>query len=147
MLIDRRSPRAQRRFASAGCQDGANHAGTAACRRAKSARVLVVKPRHHAPPDEGPRPQRRGGYGGRRIRTGRVENARRPPVAADRPGPVTGVDGNAGQGGTIDSVGAVVGDDSLLLNSGYDTFGSPGRFQAGPGNALYVLRLPDASAP
>ncbi|WP_020650738.1 outer membrane protein assembly factor BamB family protein [Solimonas variicoloris] len=56
--------------------------------------------------------------------------------------PVTGVDGSAGNGGTIDSVGAIAAGDSLLLNSGYDTFGSRNAHQAGPGNALYVWRLP-----
>lgn len=50
--------------------------------------------------------------------------------------------GNTGNGGTIDSVGAVVAGDDLLVNSGYDTFGQPGAMQAGPGNVLLVFRLP-----
>ncbi len=53
---------------------------------------------------------------------------------------VNGVEGN---GGTIDSVGVVVAGDGLLINSGYSTFqGVDGRYQAGPGNALFVLALP-----
>ncbi|MEZ5501697.1 MAG: PQQ-binding-like beta-propeller repeat protein [Halioglobus sp.] len=48
-----------------------------------------------------------------------------------------------GNGGTIDSVGVVVAGDGLLINSGYSTFqGVDGRYQAGPGNALFVLSLP-----
>jgi len=55
----------------------------------------------------------------------------------------TDINGNPGNGGTIDSVGVVVAGDSLLINSGYSTFqGVDGRYQAGAGNALYVLRLP-----
>ena len=47
-----------------------------------------------------------------------------------------------GNGGTIDSVGVVVAGDGLLINSGYSTFqGVDGRYQRGPGNALYVLTL------
>ncbi|MGH8446804.1 MAG: PQQ-binding-like beta-propeller repeat protein [Solimonas sp.] len=56
--------------------------------------------------------------------------------------PVTGVDGKAGNGGTIDSVGAVAAGDMLLLNSGYDTFAGANQYQAGPGNVLYVWKLP-----
>lgn len=56
-------------------------------------------------------------------------------------GAVTGVDGTAGHGGTIDSVAAVAADSDLLLNSGYDSFGNINRYQAGPGNVLYVWRL------
>ena len=57
---------------------------------------------------------------------------------------VTDINGIAGQGGTIDSVGVVVAGDSLLINSGYSTFqGVNGRYQRGPGNALFVLALPD----
>ncbi|MDR3418970.1 MAG: PQQ-binding-like beta-propeller repeat protein [Nevskia sp.] len=54
----------------------------------------------------------------------------------------TDVDGNAGNGGTIDSVGAVPAGADLLINSGYATFGGTNEFQAGPGNALFVFRLP-----
>lgn len=55
----------------------------------------------------------------------------------------TDVNGTAGNGGTIDSVGVVVSGDGLLVNSGYSTFqGVDGRYQAGPGNALFVLSLP-----
>lgn len=53
------------------------------------------------------------------------------------------INGVAGNGGTIDSVGVVVAGDGLLVNSGYATFqGIDGRYQAGPGNALFVLTLP-----
>jgi polyvinyl alcohol dehydrogenase (cytochrome) len=34
----------------------------------------------------------------------------------------------------------------LLVNSGYDTFGSANEYQAGPGNALLIFRLPSANA-
>src|SRR3546814_11377457 len=54
---------------------------------------------------------------------------------------ITGVDGTAGHGGTIDSVGANAAGGDLLLNSGYDSCGSSNRYQAGPGNVLYVWRL------
>jgi polyvinyl alcohol dehydrogenase (cytochrome) len=55
----------------------------------------------------------------------------------------TDINGEAGNGGTIDSVGVVVAGDGLLINSGYSTFqGVDGRYQAGAGNALFVLRLP-----
>jgi polyvinyl alcohol dehydrogenase (cytochrome) len=50
--------------------------------------------------------------------------------------------GNSGNGGTIDSVGAIVAGNDVLVNSGYDTFGKAGSVQAGPGNALLVFRLP-----
>jgi len=53
------------------------------------------------------------------------------------------INGVSGNGGTIDSVGVVVAGDGLLVNSGYATFqGIDGRYQAGPGNALFVLTLP-----
>lgn len=52
------------------------------------------------------------------------------------------VAGNAGKGGTIDSVGAIPVDDMLLLNSGYDNFGGIDAYQAGPGNGLFIFRLP-----
>lgn len=55
---------------------------------------------------------------------------------------VTDVHGVQGNGGTIDSVGVVIADDMLLINSGYSTFGGAGQFQAGPGNTLFVLTLP-----
>lgn len=54
----------------------------------------------------------------------------------------TDVDGRSGNGGTIDSAGAIVAGRDVLVNSGYDTFGGTNRFQGGPGNALLVLRLP-----
>ncbi len=55
----------------------------------------------------------------------------------------TDINGESGNGGTIDSVGVVVAGDGLLINSGYSTFqGVDGRYQAGPGNALFVLSLP-----
>ena len=55
----------------------------------------------------------------------------------------TDINGVPGNGGTIDSVGVVVAGDGLLINSGYNTFqGVNGRYQAGPGNALFVLELP-----
>jgi polyvinyl alcohol dehydrogenase (cytochrome) len=55
----------------------------------------------------------------------------------------TDINGVPGNGGTIDSVGVVVAGDGLLINSGYSTFqGVDGRYQAGPGNALFVLELP-----
>jgi polyvinyl alcohol dehydrogenase (cytochrome) len=50
--------------------------------------------------------------------------------------------GVSGNGGTIDSAGAVPGGTDLLVNSGFATFGRANRFQAGPGNALLVFRLP-----
>jgi polyvinyl alcohol dehydrogenase (cytochrome) len=49
---------------------------------------------------------------------------------------------NTGNGGTIDSVGAVPAGSDLLVNSGYSTFGGINQFQSGPGNALFVFRLP-----
>lgn len=56
--------------------------------------------------------------------------------------PFTDINGESGNGGTIDSVGVVVSGDGLLINSGYSTFqGIDGRYQAGPGNALFVLSL------
>lgn len=56
---------------------------------------------------------------------------------------VTDAAGTQGHGGTIDSVGAIVAGDDVLLNSGYDSFGEAGAEQAGPGNALLIFRLPD----
>jgi polyvinyl alcohol dehydrogenase (cytochrome) len=54
----------------------------------------------------------------------------------------TDINGTKGNGGTIDSVGVVVSGDGLLINSGYSTFqGVDGRYQSGPGNALFVLSL------
>jgi len=55
------------------------------------------------------------------------------------------INGVAGKGGTIDSVGVVVAGDGVLINSGYSTFqGVDGRYQRGPGNALFVLSLGQA---
>lgn len=51
-------------------------------------------------------------------------------------------EGTAGNGGEIDGAGPVVAGDNLMVNSGYDTFGNPNAYQAGPGNALFVFRLP-----
>jgi polyvinyl alcohol dehydrogenase (cytochrome) len=50
--------------------------------------------------------------------------------------------GTSGNGGTIDSSAAVPGGTDLLVNSGFSTFGRTNQFQAGPGNALFILRLP-----
>jgi polyvinyl alcohol dehydrogenase (cytochrome) len=55
---------------------------------------------------------------------------------------VTDVDGEAGQGGTIDSVGPVPAGSELYVNSGYSAFGGRDAHQGGNGNALFVLRLP-----
>jgi polyvinyl alcohol dehydrogenase (cytochrome) len=54
------------------------------------------------------------------------------------------VDGVQGNGGEIDSVGAIPADTDLMVNSGYDTFGSPNEYQAGGGNALLIFRLPQS---
>lgn len=54
----------------------------------------------------------------------------------------TDANGNTGSGGTIDSAGPVPGGSDLLVNSGFSTFGSLNKFQAGPGNALFIFRLP-----
>jgi len=48
----------------------------------------------------------------------------------------------SGNGGTIDSVGVVIAGDNLLINSGYSTFGGAGPYQAGPGNTLFIVTLP-----
>jgi polyvinyl alcohol dehydrogenase (cytochrome) len=49
---------------------------------------------------------------------------------------------NSGSGGTIDGAGFVVAGDGLVINSGYTAlFGGLGRYQAGTGNTLLVLRL------
>jgi polyvinyl alcohol dehydrogenase (cytochrome) len=53
----------------------------------------------------------------------------------------TGVNGTAGNGGTIDASPPVPGGADLLVNSGFATFGRSNRFQAGPGNALFIFRL------
>lgn len=54
----------------------------------------------------------------------------------------TDVNGTTGNGGTIDSVGAVPAGTDLLINSGYNQFGGVNPFQTGVGNAMYVFRLP-----
>lgn len=56
----------------------------------------------------------------------------------------TDINGIEASGGTIDSVGVVVSGDGLLINSGYATFQAfdGSRYQAGSGNALFVLSLP-----
>jgi polyvinyl alcohol dehydrogenase (cytochrome) len=51
------------------------------------------------------------------------------------------VNGVTAIGGTIDSVGVVVADDTILINSGYNSFGKAGEFQAGAGNTLFILDL------
>lgn len=56
--------------------------------------------------------------------------------------PVTDVHGIQGQGGTIDGPGPVPAGTDLYVNSGYSTFGGANPWQAGPGNALFVFRLP-----
>jgi polyvinyl alcohol dehydrogenase (cytochrome) len=55
---------------------------------------------------------------------------------------VSDVNGAKGNGGTIDSVGAIPVGRELYLNSGYNTFGGANAWFAGPGNALMVFRLP-----
>ncbi|RZI86810.1 MAG: hypothetical protein EOP38_00500 [Rubrivivax sp.] len=55
---------------------------------------------------------------------------------------VIDVDGVTGNGGTIDSVGPVPAGRDLFVNSGYNSFGAANAYQAGPGNALFVFRLP-----
>ncbi|MBC7701033.1 PQQ-binding-like beta-propeller repeat protein [Aquabacterium sp.] len=55
---------------------------------------------------------------------------------------VVDVNGVAGTGGTIDSVGAVPAGKDLFVNSGYGSFGGRNPWQAGEGNALFVFRLP-----
>jgi len=54
---------------------------------------------------------------------------------------VTGKDGFVGNGGTIDSVGPIPVKDALFLNSGYSSFGLKGKYNGGPGNALFIFRL------
>lgn len=56
----------------------------------------------------------------------------------------TDVNGVAANGGTIDSVGVIVGRDGIVVNSGYNTFQQHSeyqRYQAGPGNTLLVFHL------
>ncbi|MDO9236705.1 MAG: PQQ-binding-like beta-propeller repeat protein [Aquabacterium sp.] len=55
---------------------------------------------------------------------------------------VTDANGVVGNGGTVDSVGPVPAGKDVYLNSGYSTFGGTNPWQAGPGNALFVFRLP-----
>lgn len=55
---------------------------------------------------------------------------------------LTDVNGVQGNGGTIDSVGVVIAGDDLLINSGYSTFGGAGPYQAGAGNTLFIVTLP-----
>ncbi len=56
--------------------------------------------------------------------------------------PVTGVNGAKGQGGSIDNAGPVVAGGDVLINSGYMFSGGQTAYTAGPGNALFVFRLP-----
>lgn len=54
------------------------------------------------------------------------------------------INGNSGDGGTIDGAGLVIAGDGLIINSGYtELFGGVGRYQAGTGNTLLVLQLSD----
>ncbi len=62
----------------------------------------------------------------------------------DTAGDYVDVEGKPGNGGTIDSVGAIVAGGDVLVNSGYDSFGKAGPAQAGPGNMLLIFRLPEA---
>lgn len=58
------------------------------------------------------------------------------------------VNGNQARGGTIDSVGVIVAEDSLVVNSGYSAFHHFSNllpYQAGPGNALLVFHLAETS--
>ena len=55
---------------------------------------------------------------------------------------VVDVNGVAGHGGTIDSMGAVPAGRDVYVNSGYSTFGGANAWQGGNGNALFVFRLP-----
>lgn len=55
---------------------------------------------------------------------------------------ITDINGTAGKGGTIDSIGPIVAGDSLFVNSGYKSFGNVNKFMGGHGNALFVFRLP-----
>ncbi len=55
---------------------------------------------------------------------------------------VTDANGVAGHGGTTDSVGPVPQGRELYVNSGYNTFGGANAWQGGPGNVLFVFRLP-----
>ncbi|MFT3856500.1 MAG: PQQ-binding-like beta-propeller repeat protein [Aquabacterium sp.] len=55
---------------------------------------------------------------------------------------VSDVHGVQGHGGTIDSVGPVPAGGDLMINAGYSTFGGANAWQGGPGNALFVFRLP-----
>jgi polyvinyl alcohol dehydrogenase (cytochrome) len=57
------------------------------------------------------------------------------------------VDGDAGKGGTLESVGAIPAGGGLYVNAGYSTFGGRSSWQAGEGNALFVLRLKDHDQP
>jgi polyvinyl alcohol dehydrogenase (cytochrome) len=52
---------------------------------------------------------------------------------------VEGVNGESGNGGTIDSGGPVVAGGMLYINSGYTTFGRDPTWFAGPGNALMAF--------
>jgi polyvinyl alcohol dehydrogenase (cytochrome) len=58
---------------------------------------------------------------------------------------VSDVNGVQGNGGTIDSVGVVIAGEKLLINSGYSAFGGAGQYQAGPGNTLFIVTLPQQS--
>ena len=54
---------------------------------------------------------------------------------------VTGVNGEEGNGGTIDSGGPVVAGGIIYINSGYTTFGRDPTWFAGPGNVFMAFGL------
>jgi len=64
----------------------------------------------------------------------------------DTKAPFVDPTGETGHGGSIDSVGPIVAGTDVLVNSGYASFGRSNEFQAGPGNALLIFRLPPASS-
>lgn len=59
-------------------------------------------------------------------------------------GATTDIMGRKGNGGAIDSVGAVIAGDEVILNSGYSVFniGGKNQWQGGPGNAIFIFQLP-----
>ncbi len=57
-------------------------------------------------------------------------------------GTFTDINGNAGNGGSVDQVGGVPAGPDLYINSGYEQNGGANPYQAGVGNALFVFRLP-----
>jgi polyvinyl alcohol dehydrogenase (cytochrome) len=55
---------------------------------------------------------------------------------------VTDVNGAAGQGGTIDGAGMVIGGNTMAVLSGFDQFGGTNVLQAGKGNVVYMFKMP-----